>query len=164
MTTFKSLITVLFAVALAGCANATAESALRTANKNLRANFSPLTYVKTSDTDKVTIYESMPAGEVAASMAPIGSILGSDVLSTIQRGCGFSLSDLKEIRVVEHDEQKGFGFEVWIFNDPLSERDDNITAITVLMQATPDIGGTDLNIQPPKDCHSPKPMKFYFGK
>ena len=50
------------------------------------------------------------------------------------------------------------------FNDPLSGRDDKITAITVLLKPTPDIGGTDMDFRIPADCHAPKQATFVFGK
>ncbi|MGP1360098.1 hypothetical protein [Campylobacter sp.] len=46
----------------------------------------------------------------------------------------------------------------------LSQRDDKITAISVILKATPNIGGTDINCKIPKDCHDEKPITFVFGK
>ena len=120
--------------------------------------------VKIKETSQAEVYEEMPIGEIAPSFATLGSVLGNDVMLGINKQCGFEAKDLKEVRVVSHDEARGLGFEVWVFNDPLSQRDDKITAITVLLKPTPDIGGTDMDFRIPADCHAPKQTTFVFGK
>ena len=162
--TFKNGILALVCVLFVGCASSSSQKAIDIANKDLLNSFNPYILVKTDETKYVIIYKSMPAGDVRPSLAPIGSALFVDVLKQINRVCSFKSTDLKETRVVYFDDKTSFSYEVWVFNDPLSQRDDKITAISVILKATPNIGGTDINCKIPKDCHDEKPMTFVFGK
>lgn len=148
---------------LAGCASSS-QMIVDMANRDNLVNFPAHKLVKVKETSQAEVYQEMPNGEIAPSFAPLGSVLGNDVMLDINKHCGFEAKDLKEIRVVLHDEARGLGFEVWVFNDPLSQREDKITAISVILKATPNIGGTDINYKIPKDCHDEKPMIFVFGK
>ena len=148
---------------LAGCASSS-QRIVDMANRDNLVNFPAHKLVKVKETSQAEVYQEMPNGEIAPSFAPLGSVLGNDVMLGINKQCGFEVKDLKEVRVVSHDEARGLGFEVWVFNDPLSGRDDKITAITVLLKPTPDIGGTDMDFRIPENCHAPKQTTFVFGK
>ena len=161
--TFKNGILALACVLLAGCASSS-QMIVDMANRDNLVNFPAHKLVKVKETSQAEVYQEMPNGEIAPSFTPLGSVLGNDVMLDINKHCGFEAKDLKEIRVVLHDEVRGLGFEVWVFNDPLSQRDDKITAISVILKATPNIGGTDINYKIPKDCHDEKPMIFVFEK
>ena len=161
--TFKNGILALVCVFFVGCASSN-QRIIDQANKNNLENFYAYKLVKVKETSQAEVYQEMPNGEIAPSFAPLESVLGNDVMLGINKQCGFEPKDLKEIRVVSHDEERGLGFEVWVFNDPLSEREDKITAISVILKATPKIGGTDINCKIPKDCHDEKPITFVFGK
>ena len=162
--TFKNGILALACVLFVGCASSSNERAISIANKDLLNSFNPYILVKTDETKYVIIYQSMPAGDVRPSLAPIGSALFVDVLKQINRVCSFKSTDLKETRMVYFDDKTSFSYEVWVFNDQLSHRDDKIPAITVLLKPTPDIGGTDMDFRIPADCHAPKQTTFVFGK
>ena len=162
--TFKNGILALACVLLAGCASSSSQRAIDIANKDLLNSFNPYILVKTDETKYVIIYQSMPAGDVRPSLAPIGSALVVDVFKEINKVCNFKYSDLKETRMVYFDDKTSFSYEVWVFNDPLSGRDDKITAITVLLKPTPEIGGTDMDFRIPENCHAPKQTIFVFGK
>ena len=162
--TFKNGILALACVLFVGCASSSSQRAIDIANKDLLNSFNPYILVKTDETKYVIIYQSMPAGDVRPSLAPIGSALVVDVFKEINKVCNFKYSDLKETRMVYFDDKTSFSYEVWVFNDPLSERDDKITAITVLLKPTPDIGGTDMDFRIPENCHAPKQTTFVFGK
>ena len=161
--TFKNSILSLACALLAGCASSS-QMIVDMANRDNLVNFPAHKLVKVKETSQAEVYQEMPNGEIAPSFAPLGSVLGNDVMLDINKHCGFEAKDLKEIRVVLHDEVRGLGFEVWVFNDPLSQREDKITAISVILKATPNIGGTDINYKIPKDCHDEKPMIFVFEK
>ena len=162
--TFKNGILALACVLFVGCASSSSQRAIDIANKDLLNSFNPYILVKTDETKYVIIYQSMPAGDVRPSLAPIGSALVVDVFKEINKVCNFKYSDLKETRMVYFDDKTSFSYEVWVFNDPLSGRDDKITAITVLLKPTPDIGGTDMDFRIPENCHAPKQTTFVFGK
>ena len=162
--TFKNGILALACVLFVGCASSSSQRAIDIANKDLLNSFNPYILVKTDETKYVIIYQSMPAGDVRPSLAPIGSALVVDVFKEINKVCNFKYSDLKETRMVYFDDKTSFSYEVWVFNDQLSHRDDKITAITVLLKPTPDIGGTDMDFRIPADCHAPKQTIFVFGK
>ena len=161
--TFKNSILALACVLLAGCASSS-QRIVDMANRDNLVNFPAHKLVKVKETSQAEVYQEMPNGEIAPSFAPLGSVLGNDVMLDINKHCGFEAKDLKEIRVVLHDEVRGLGFEVWVFNDPLSQREDKTIAISVILKATPNIGGTDINYKIPKDCHDEKPMIFVFEK
>jgi len=162
--TFKNGILALFCVLFVGCASSGSQRAIDIANKDLLNSFNPYILAKTNETKDAVTYQSMPAGDVWPSLAPIGSALVVDVFKEINKTCNFKYSDLKETRMVYFDDKTSFSYEVWVFNDPLSGRDDKITAITVLLKPTPDIGGTDMDFRIPADCHAPKQTTFVFGK
>ena len=162
--TFKNGILSLACVLFVGCASSSSQRAIDIANKDLLNSFNPYILVKTDETKYVIIYQSMPAGDVRPSLAPIGSALVVDVFKEINKVCNFKYSDLKETRMVYFDDKTSFSYEVWVFNDPLSQRDNKTTAITVLLKPTPDIGGTDMDFRIPADCHAPKQTIFVFGK
>ena len=162
--TFKNGILALACVLFVGCASSSSQRAIDIANKDLLNSFNPYILVKTDETKYVIIYQSMPAGDVWPSLAPIGSALVVDVFKEINKVCNFKYSDLKETRMVYFDDKTSFSYEVWVFNDQLSHRDDKITAITVLLKPTPDIGGTDMDFRIPENCHAPKQTIFVFGK
>ena len=151
--TFKGSVLALVCVLFVGCASSN-QRIIDQANKNNLENFYAYKLVKIKETSQAEVYQEMPNGEIAPSFAPLGSVLGNDVMLGINKQCGFEA----------HDEARGLGFEVWVFNDPLSQRDDKITAISVILKATPNIGGTDINYKIPKDCHDEKPMIFVFEK
>ena len=161
--TFKNGILALACVLFVGCASSN-QWIIDQANKNNLENFYAYKLVKIKETSQAEVYQEMPNGELAPSFAPLGSVLGNDVMLGINKQCGFEAKDLKEVRVVSHDDKTSFSYEVWVFNDPLSGRDDKITAITVLLKPTPDIGGTDMDFRIPADCHAPKQTTFVFGK
>ena len=162
--TFKNGILALACVLFVGCASSSSQRAIDIANKDLLNSFNPYILVKTDETKYVIIYQSMPAGDVWPSLAPIGSALVVDVFKEINKVCNFKYSDLKETRMVYFDDKTSFSYEVWVFNDQLSHRDDKITAITVLLKPTPEIGGTDMDFRIPENCHAPKQTIFVFGK
>ena len=162
--TFKNGILALACVLFVGCASSSSQRAIDIANNDLLNSFNPYILVKTDETKYVIIYQSMPAGDIWPSLAPIGSALVVDVFKEINKVCNFKYSDLKETRMVYFDDKTSFSYEVWVFNDPLSQRDDKITAITVLLKPTPDIGGTDMDFRIPENCHAPKQTTFVFGK
>ena len=161
--TFKNSILSLACALLAGCASSS-QMIVDMANRDNLVNFPAHKLVKVKETSQAEVYQEMPNGEIAPSFAPLGSVLGNDVMLDINKHCGFEAKYLKEVRVVSHAEARGLGFEVWVFNDPLSQREDKITAISVILKATPNIGGTDINYKIPKDCHDEKPMIFVFEK
>ena len=161
--TFKNGILALACVLFVGCASSN-QWIIDQANKNNLENFYAYKLVKIKETSQAEVYQEMPNGELAPSFAPLGSVLGNDVMLGINKQCGFEAKDLKEVRVVSHDEARGLGFEVWVFNDPLSQRDNKTTAITVLLKPTPEIGGTDMDFRIPENCHAPKQTIFVFGK
>ena len=162
--TFKNGILALACVLFVGCASSSNERAISIANKDLLNSFNPYILAKTNETKDAVTYQSMPAGDVRPSLAPIGSALVVDVFKEINKACNFKYSDLKETRMVYFDDKTSFSYEVWVFNDPLSQRDDKITAITVLLKPTPEIGGTDMDFRIPEKCHAPKQTTFVFGK
>lgn len=70
-------------------------------------------------------------------------ILKNDIINSFKE-CGFDASSVKEVRVVEH--KHPFYYEVWVFSDAQSEREDKMTGISLIL-TSPKTGGTDINIR-----------------
>ena len=100
--TFKNGVLAIVCVLFVGCASSN-QRIIDQANKNNLKNFYAYKLVKVKETSQAEIYQEMPNGEIAPSFAPLGSVLGNDVMFGINKQCGFEAKDLKEVRVVSHD-------------------------------------------------------------
>jgi putative lipoprotein len=163
--TFKNGILALACVLLAGCVLKGENSSQRIIDKinsDGLKNYSPYKLVEIYKGSNR--YEDMPNGEIILSYKLLETEMGAGIMSGITDLCGFRAKNLREIRSVINDTSKGYMFDVWVFNDPLSRRDDKITSISVILLANPIIGGTDIWFYAPKGCHDEKSLIFTFGK
>lgn len=74
--------------------------------------------------------------------------------------CGFEAAQLSETRQVKYTPP--VFYEVWVFQDPLSERDDKKSALSLVLKQLPDNGGVNLSVH--GACHSRKLPVFHFTK
>ncbi|MFT5676662.1 MAG: hypothetical protein ACI808_002608 [Paraglaciecola sp.] len=145
MKTFRIGI-LISAVILSGCAN-TLDGSIRIANKNFDQEFSAYRYIQTEEETTHISYELKAAGEPAETIASNSPDLLKDLFKGFQSTCSFSKEELIETRVVYH--KAPLFYEVWVFNDELSERADKTSALSVILTA--DSTGTDINIK--GNCH-----------
>jgi len=57
------------------------------------------------------------------------------IFDSFRTQCGFDESQLKEVRIVKHDPP--IWYEVWVFNNPESQRPDNTSGLSVVMRFNP---------------------------
>lgn len=154
----KRIIFVVFmCVFQFSCANPLEKQLLKY-NEDIN-NISPYRYELVEKTPKFTAYELKLAGVSNPSIAKDSEVLLQDILKGVQEKCGFIKDQLIETRKVLYKHPNYY--EVWVFKDMLSERDDKTTGISVLLRSYPNDGGVDIEIS--GDCHA-KPKKMFFGK
>jgi hypothetical protein len=126
---------LILSLILVGCSSVPSGSrAIESYNKEQELRFSPTRARFTDRGNGVTAHEfGVWAGEAGDSIAQ--GDLRKDILTAFATNCGFSASDLKEIRIVKHEQS--MWYEVWIFNDPASKRPDKTSGMSVVMK--PDI-------------------------
>ncbi|MDQ6955730.1 MAG: hypothetical protein Q9M21_00895, partial [Mariprofundaceae bacterium] len=92
-----------------------------------------------------------------ASISNNSAQLRSDIFRTIQKNCQLSEEDLKEIRIVSHNNP--VFYEIWVFNDKLSKRKDKTSGLSVIMTQLANGGGVDMNFI--GRCHAEEATTFY---
>ena len=148
---YKFLSTLLIISFLSGCTgNPTAVRGEELANKNLYKDRSPVRVeVKVLEGGGAVISRVWAGTKGTSIINSADNILKNDVSKLFQEKCGLQESDLKEVRVVEHNHP--FYYEVWIFNDAKAKRFDGETGISLVLNFPP-TGGTDINWV--GDCHA----------
>lgn len=133
-----------------GCTgHSSLNSSIRIVNQSLENQFSPMRLV-IQKTGGGFVTKGEWAGRPGLSLVELAEpILRSDLTRFIKEKCGFVESQLLERRIVRHENP--IFYEVWIYDDPESERDDKKSGITVVMKQLPKGGGIDVVF--PGDCH-----------
>jgi len=152
------LVTFGILLTLSGCANSI-DRQINMQNITLEQKQQPDRLYKTKSTDKADFYTMEWAGAKGRSMAFGVELLYADILKGFKLHCGFDEADLVETRIVSY--QFPVSYEVWIFKDPLSQREDKTSAMSVILKQLPNGGGVDMNFI--GQCHS-KPLQLVFGK
>jgi len=154
-------LTAMIAVGMFSASNANAlEGSIKVANSAAAESYKPGRLVLSESTDKTDIYTSQWAGKTGKTIALVSEQVLADVVAWVKRDCGFELSDLKETRIVAHEPP--VFYEVWVFNDKKSKREDGTSALSVVLKQLPNAGGVDVNFY--GQCHSEKAAKFYVAK
>lgn len=127
---------------LASCAsNPTANSGAEIANKRFAEQLLPMR-VKAKDVEGggsvMTYYWAGTMGESVAT-----PVVEKDIYKMININCDYNPEDLKQVNIVRH--QYPMFYEVWVFNDKESRREDKTSALSVILKALPNNGGTDIN-------------------
>ena len=154
----KILLVFLSAFLLTGCVSSF-ENQMNSLNKDLKNSKSPTRFVKVASNDKYDKYSQEWAGTPGESVAFSSKILTDDIFNTIEKHCGLKREDLVETRVVSHKFPEFY--EVWVFKDKLSKRNDGLSGLTVFMKQLPNNQGTDFLVT--DTCHSSQ-MTYTFGK
>lgn len=157
----RYLLTLIFSfMTLSGCAvNSTNNAALRSGNQALENQFSPFRYVAESSDDGGSVATVEWAGVPGKSISERAPSVRKDIFNAIVSNCDLHSSELDEVRIVKHDVP--VFYEVWVFNDPLSERSDSKSGISVVMTQLPNNGGVDIRYY--GDCHSKVAPAIHFA-
>jgi hypothetical protein len=128
-------------------------------NESLQESKSPVRYLRVKS-DSLEMYKAEWAGKPGKSIVFNSKILENDVAKLIEEHCGLKKSQLLETRIVSHNPPDFY--EVWVYQDPLSKRDDKTSALAITFKDLGPNRGTDFNVN--GNCHANAPMKFIFGK
>ncbi|EGQ7696267.1 hypothetical protein IS634_004299, partial [Vibrio vulnificus] len=120
---------------------------------------SPYRFIQSEKVDTHTSYILEPAGAESETIAKHSKVLLADIFRGFKSECGFSKSDLVSVNKVKHESP--VFYEVWTFKDPLSERSDKTSSMSVILTAYSNGGGTDISFV--GNCHA-KPAKLVFAK
>ena len=152
------LLALLATSTLLGCArgNTTINNALSSTNKKFESEFSSVRYVTKPYGERSTISTLEWAGSPGESAADNATVLKQDILNDVFKACGHKANQLKETRIVQQSGRQSY--EVWVFDDPLSERDDHTSALSIVMTQLPNDGGVDFRTL--GVCHAKKPLKI----
>lgn len=147
---YKFIIIYFIVASLSGCAgNPTAVRGAELANKDLLKERSPYRVDVKVFEGGGAVTSTVWAGTKGTSiMEAADNTLKSDVWKFFEKQCGLHKSALREVRVVQH--KHPFYYEVWVFNDKESKRDDETTGISLILNFSPS-GGTDINLV--GSCH-----------
>lgn len=142
---------VLFVIFLSGCGgNPTAMRSGEMANNNLYKSRSPVRVDVKILEGGGAILSQVWAGEKGISIIDTAEeTIKNDVWKLFTENCGFSKSDLREVRIVEH--KHPFFYEVWIFDDQKSKRKDGQSGISLILNVSA-TSGTDITLV--GGCHS----------
>jgi len=152
------VVTMLTSLVFTGCISS-GQSQMNSLNENLQKSKAPIRYVRTKS-DSVEMYKEEWAGRPGKSITLNSKILENDVLKLIEEHCGLKKSQLIETRVVSHNPPDFY--EVWVFQDPLSKRDDRTSGLAITFKDLGPNQGTDFNVN--GNCHGKASMQFIFGK
>lgn len=142
-----------------GCAS-TSSMQVQRVNSDLVASKSPLRYVKDPNYKNGERYVMAFAGVKGTSATAQAKQVRSDVFKTIYQHCGFREKDLVETDIVEH--KPPYFYEVWVFKDPKSKRDDKRSGLSVVLHQLPGNQGVDFTIR--GQCHASKGIVLTFAK
>ncbi|MBL4832263.1 MAG: hypothetical protein JKY55_20595 [Aliivibrio sp.] len=153
-----NIVTFAMAVTLAGCsASGTNYSVVQKANFKLEKSNSPYRLTLKNKSEDYSTYTLKPAGKIGDTIAESSPTLLRDINKEIQLKCGFRHKELTEIRIVSY-EQPEF-HEVWVYKSKQSLMPKNQIALSVILIAYPDAGGTDIYLY--GECN-PEPKEFTF--
>lgn len=155
----KIIISIMFGFFMSGCISAI-QNQVNMQNKTLKNDQMPIRLYKVKSTKKADFYESNWAGEKGRSITLNSQVVYNDVLKGIKQACGFEANDLVETRIVSHENP--VFYEVWVFKDQLSKREDKTSALSVILTQVPNSGGVDIAIK--GRCHSDRSKQYIFGK
>lgn len=137
-----------------------ADVSLQAANQKLEKQFSPIRLVTSVGANQSGKATTEWAGTPGPSIVENAPLLKADVLGGFKSKCGLDAVQLSETRVVKY--AVPVFYEVWVFDDPLSERDDKKTALSLVLRQRPGNGGVDFSFY--GACHGKKMPLFQLAK
>jgi len=152
------LTLLLSSLVFTGCISS-GQNQMNSLNQNLQKSKAPIRYVRTKS-DSIEMYKEEWAGKPGKSITLNSKSLENDVFKLIEEHCGLKKSQLIETRVVSHNPPDFY--EVWVFQDPLSKRDDKTSGLAITFKDLGPNQGTDFYVN--GNCHGKASMQFIFGK
>lgn len=146
---------------LNGCSSASsmAESQARMFNKDLASKQLPFRYVVKEGPRGGYVATPEWAGTPADSVTLVSPQLNADIHAAIEQHCGHTRQRLTETRLVEA--RVPVFYEVWLFLDPESKREDGLSGLSVIMTQLPNNGGVNFSIR--GACHAAGGVSFTFN-
>ena len=146
---------------LNGCSSASsmAEGQARMFNKDLASKQLPFRYVVKEGPRGGYVATPDWAGTPADSMTLVSPLLNADIHAAIEQHCGHTRQNLVETRLVEV--KIPVVYEVWVFLDPQSKRQDGLSGLSVIMTQLPNEGGVNFSVR--GACHAPGEVTFGFN-
>lgn len=148
---------------LSACGSHGVDKAIRTANaqnRGLAAEYSPFRYKVTANEDGSGIATTDWAGTPGESITTMAPTVKSDINHVIKRQCDFDPEDLIATRLVSAIEP--YFYEVWVYRDNQSQREDKTSGLSVIIEQLPNNGGVDFNLI--GTCHARVGTSFTFSK
>ncbi|EGQ8107695.1 hypothetical protein I7096_005146 [Vibrio parahaemolyticus] len=136
-------------------AASSADKLLLEANSKLALSYSPYRLAEVETTDSKSVFGQIMGGTPGQTIAVVDKLVLKDVLDSFHQMCGYQPSQVTAINVVSHSYPEFY--EVWEFDDNDSHMDNGKSALSLVLKALPNNGGTDIDIY--GDCH-PKPLSF----
>lgn len=128
-------------------------------NKDLNQKELPIRYVVSENKYGGHTMEEEWAGTPGKSITLTSAELNADVHNAIEEHCGHSRDSLTEVRLVSQNSP--VFYEVWVFDDPQSKRDDGLSGLSVVLKQLPFSGGVDFGIR--GSCHATAGFSFSFN-
>ena len=120
---------------IVGCSSISGmQSQVDTMNRQLESNYSPVRA-------KLTNFDGGATGlQVGVWAGESGDTVFHEkqqelIFENIEKHCGYKKESLYEVRVVRYTETQWY--EVWVFNNPESKREDKKSGVSVLVRFNP---------------------------
>lgn len=143
----RKYLLLTFVILLSSCASnpdgSNAQLQVQQSNLEWEKKRSPLRSQYTEFEDGSSVLSFVWAGLPGDSIAMRSDVLLDDIITGLRSQCGYQPKDLLETRIVKHEHP--VYYEVWVFKDENSNREDRTSGVTVYLEALPDGGGTDIN-------------------
>ncbi|MBY8314591.1 hypothetical protein KW543_02310 [Vibrio fluvialis] len=132
-----------------------ADKLLLEANSKLALSYSPYRLAEVEANDTKSVIGQIMAGSPGQTIAIADKLVLKDVLDSFNQMCGYKPNQVTAVNVVSHSYPEFY--EVWEFDDINSNMGNGKSALSLVLKALPNNGGTDIDIY--GDCH-PKPLSF----
>lgn len=128
-------------------------------NRDLSDKQLPIRYVVSENPRGGYMVSPQWAGTPGDSVTLGSTELNNDIHAAIEKHCGHKKENLVEVRLVSQKPPEFY--EVWLFHDPESKRDDHLSGLSVILTQLPFGGGVNFGIRGP--CHAPGGAIFTFS-
>lgn len=155
---FHSIILSALLISLGGCAGHSGTTVVtQKVNRDLEIEFSPIRFITKENGNNGSITTAEWAGTPGQSITKNSAQVQADVFQSLKANCDLDQSQLAETRIVMH--KPPTFYEVWVFNDPLSGRQDKQSALSVVLKQLPNDRGVDFSVH--GACHTKGSPTFY---
>ncbi|WP_391091153.1 hypothetical protein [Vibrio sp. NH-UV-68] len=151
-------VAMVLVALVAGCSSSgTNYAAVNMVNSKFDESKFPYRLKLKKQSEDFVIYSMQAAGDSGETIAKSSALLLKDIHKEIELKCGFKPNDLIDTRIVSYESPEFY--EVWVYHNEESPMPDKRTALSVVLVAYPDGGGTDIHLH--GNCN-PVPRDFSF--